>query len=246
MRHGPCRAALQSRAASPGAALSAFSRAGPLRRSLRSLEAPRGAGALSGGILFNRREQVAEGLGSHRGQAAKIGHSGQEHRQVPDKAFLFKGLLHQRRRPEHGMEDVPVVHHREDGLLLQRLALVLGEPAAQLQDEPPGCRSCPGRLPCTCRTECTGSESLGLFHARRTRRSGWSRFRPCRPCRKRVRRSVGRPGKRSGTTPHRTHCNASRNLSSRAISVRWLSIRMMCKSLGEPFGVGAGPVIMVT
>src|SRR5664279_4337132 len=54
---------------------------------------------------------------------------------MADETLFFKWLLQQRRRAQHGMEDAPVIDHREDGLLLQRLPFVLHQPAAQFQNQ---------------------------------------------------------------------------------------------------------------
>jgi len=51
------------------------------------------------------------------------------------KPSFSKGFCSSGRRAQHGVEDAPVVDHREDGLLLERLALVLHQPAAQLQNQ---------------------------------------------------------------------------------------------------------------
>ena len=42
------------------------------------------------------------------------------------------------------------------------------------------------------------------------------------------------------------HWSACLNLGSPAMSERWLSMRMMCSSLGVPSVLGTGPVMMDT
>ena len=85
--------------------------------------------------LLDLLHLVPERHGGHGRQAAEVRHVRQEEGQVADEAPLLEGLLGDGSHAQHGVEQATVVHHAEDGLHGQGLALFHHQPSPQLQDE---------------------------------------------------------------------------------------------------------------